>query len=72
MSGRDPLLSSRECPLVIRCQYHPSYRGLTKPKRDCRGCESVRFMRGAAMRLHISGPKVSDPEYDAWVRWGSA
>lgn len=58
--------------LVIRCQDHPSYRGLTKLKRDCLGCESVRLMRGASVRLHVSGARVSDPEYDATIRWGSA
>jgi hypothetical protein len=59
-------------PLVIRCQDHPTYHGLTKPKRNCQGCEAVRFMRGASVRLHVSGTKVSDPSYDAVVRWGSA
>lgn len=60
-------------PLVIRCQDHPTYRGLSKPKRDCDGCAAVRTMRGASVRLLVTFPDYGDPpDYNAIVRWGSA
>ena len=72
MSGGGSLSDVRS-QLVIRCQEHPTYRGLSKPKRDCLGCESVRAMRGASVRLLVSFRNHGDPDdYDATVRWGSA
>jgi hypothetical protein len=37
--------------LVIRCQDHPTYRGLSKPDRFCPGCDAVHRLRGATGRL---------------------
>ena len=37
--------------LVVRCQDHPTYRGLSHPRRDCDSCEIVHRMRGATVRL---------------------
>lgn len=52
--------------LVIRCQRHPTYTGLSERHEDCPHCQIVRRMRGATI-----------PAYDrekgiVWkVRWGA-
>ena len=59
--------------IVIRCQDHPSYRGLLKPKRECRGCLAVRRMRGAGVSVLVYYDDYEFPSDETVIaRWGSA
>ena len=44
-------------PLVIRCQKHPSYTGLSEPRADCEACETVHHSRGASFERGIPAGK---------------
>lgn len=37
--------------LVIRCQDHPTYRGLRKVRVDCPECEVIHKLRGSTTTL---------------------
>lgn len=58
--------------LVIRCQDHPTYRGLSKPREDCGSCQAVHVMRGGGIAVNIYGRDYEAVQTQKIARWGSA
>lgn len=62
----------KDTRLVIRCQDHPTYRGLRMPRVDCEECRIVHRLRGATTKIgfYCDGRDMPDEHYS--IRVGSA